>query len=409
MIGGCSMTQATEPPRPVDPRLATQLAQLADLRERDLCLFAREVGSACANRIRVDGRSCINFISNNYLGFSTHPRILAAAAAAVRDYGIGTGGSPIACGSTALHQQLRQRIARWYGREDCALFPSGYQAFLGAIQATIAPPRGVALMDSLVHRSMVDGVALSRADARTWLHNDVEDLDLLLASTAKKYDRRLILVDSVYSMDGDLAPLPALASLRDRHGALLLLDEAHALGVIGPRGGGLEDHFGLPGAADIVAGTFSKFAGAVGGFVTGGRDVIDAIRHLSSAHVFSASLPPVIVASVLAAFDLLEEQPEVLGQLRANVRFMLDGLRALGFDTGASQTPVIPLILRDPERTMRFCRLIFEGGVFASPVVYPAVPPAESRIRLGILATHTRADLEEGLAILGQAKLALGF
>ena len=237
---------------------------VALLKARGIHTYGLEVSSACDHRIRVNGVERINFISNNYLGFSTHPKVVEAAMAAVRRYGIGSGGSPLACGTTDLHSEFRKKIASFYGREACALFASGYQALLGAIQTTLG--RGdAALLDSLVHRSIVDGVILSRADSRSWLHNDTDVWPEFLAKSTAKYARRLVVVDSVYSMDGDIADLPAIKALADRHEALILVDEAHSLGVIGPSGRGILDHFAMPDGAHIIAGTFSKFAGGVGG------------------------------------------------------------------------------------------------------------------------------------------------
>ncbi|MBI5552398.1 MAG: pyridoxal phosphate-dependent aminotransferase family protein [Desulfobacterales bacterium] len=385
-----------------------QMAEsVALLRARDIYTYGLEVSSACNHRVRVNGVERINFISNNYLGFSSHPRVVEAAGMALQRYGVGTGGSPLMCGTTTLHTRLKEKIAEAYQQEAAVLFASGYQAMLGAIQGTLG--RGdLALIDQLVHRSIVDGVILSGCDKRMWLHNDMEDLGALLARTGGKYKRRLIAVDSVYSMDGDIADLPAIKALADRHEALILVDEAHSLGVIGPRGRGLLEHFALPEGAHIIAGTFSKFAGAVGGFVTGPADFITHLTHTASAFIFSASLPPVQCAAVLAAFQLLDEEPQWHRQLWENVRYLLDSLASLGFDTGRSQTPVIPLMIRDPEKAMLFNKSILERGVYASPVVHPAVAPAESRIRLGVMASHTREDLDIALGIFQKSGKELG-
>lgn len=377
------------------------------LRRENIYTYSLAVSSACENRITVQGRERINFISNNYLGFSTHPKVVEACAAALKKYGLGIGGSPMACGTTDVHYRLMERVAAVYRQESSVLLASGYQALLGAIQATLA--RGdVAVLDALVHRSIVDGVTLSGCDKRMWIHNDYADLDELLERLKKKYARMLVVVDSVYSMDGDWADLNELARLGKKHGALVLIDEAHSLGVLGPHGHGLPDHFDCWDGADVIAGTFSKFAGAVGGFVAGSRDYVDYLRHNSSAYIFSASLPPMTAAGVLRAFELLDEEPQWRERLWDNIRYFLAGLKDLGFDTGPSRTAVVPLLIRDVEKTMLFNKRIFEEGVFASPIVHPAVAPQESRIRLGVMATHTRDDLDRALAVFRKVGKELG-
>jgi 8-amino-7-oxononanoate synthase len=391
----------------ISDAMKQQAALLSTLRKANIYTYSLEVSSACRNRIVVSGKERVNFISNNYLGFSTHPKVLEAVRAAVDTYGLGIGGSPLACGTTDIHYRLNERIARVYDKEACVICASGYQALVAGIQATIGKG-DVAVMDSLVHRSIVDGVTLSGADRRMWLHNDTEDLGDLLGRVKKKYGRMLILVDSVYSMDGDWADLATLEKLKNEHGALLLIDEAHSLGVLGKRGYGLPDHFGLPDAADVVAGTFSKFAGAVGGFVAGPADFIDHLRHNASAYIFSASLPPMTAAGVYRAFDLLDEEPEWRTRLWDNINYFLAGLKERGFDTGPSRTAVVPLLIRDVEKTMTFNKMIFEEGVYASPIVHPAVAPAESRIRLGVMATHTKEDLDFSMDVFVKVGKKLG-
>ncbi len=391
----------------VNDAMKQQAALLSMLRKENIYTYSLEVTSACANRIMVSGKERINFISNNYLGFSTHPEVLKAVIRAAEKYGIGIGGSPLACGTTEIHYRLQEKIARLYEREACVLLPSGYQALLASIQAAIGKG-DVALLDSLVHRSIVDGVALSGSDKRMWLHNDTEDLASLLERVKKKYQRMLIIVDSVYSMDGDWADLKELYRLKDEHGALLLIDEAHSLGVLGKRGYGLPDQFDMPQAPDLIAGTFSKFAGAVGGFVAGPSDFIDHLRHNASAYIFSASLPPMTAAGVYRAFELLDEEPQWRQRLWDNIAYFLKGLKDLGFDTGPSRTAVVPLLIRNVEKTMTFNKMIFDEGVYASPIVHPAVPPAESRIRLGVMATHTREDLDRSFEVFKKAGKKLG-
>jgi len=386
----------------ISSNIKDQAEFISRLRDADMYTYSLEVSSACGNHINVKGNDCINFISNNYLGFSTHPSVIEEVRKALKQYGVGIGGSPLACGTTDIHYRLQEKIAQVYGQESAALFASGYQALLGSIQVTIGKG-DLALLDSLVHRSIVDGVVLSGSDKRMWMHNDMEDLEFVLKRVSRKYSRILIVVDSVYSMDGDIANMPEIHRLCKEYNALLLIDEAHSLGVLGEHGYGLPEHFSLPEGPDIISGTFSKFAGAIGGFAAGPSEYIDFLRHSSSPFVFSASLSPLICAGILRAFELLDEEPQWREKLWENVKFFQDGLRAIGFDTGTSETPVIPLIIRDPEKTMRFNRIILERGIYASPIVYPAVAPAESRIRLGVMATHTRDDLEKSLEIFESA------
>jgi 8-amino-7-oxononanoate synthase len=390
-----------------NPNIKEKIDMINLLKENDLYTYCLEVSSECGNFITVNGKKCINFISNNYLGFSTHPKVKEAVAAALNKYGLGIGGSPIACGTTELHNKLMERKSNVYNKDACVLFASGYQAMLGSIQAAVIKG-DVVLLDALVHRSIVDGVILSGADKRMWIHNDTEDLAELLEKLAKKYKRMMVVVDSVYSMDGDIADLPELRRLCEKYGAHLLIDEAHSLGVLGKKGYGLLEHFGLPGGTDIISGTFSKFAGAIGGFTTGSKDYIDFVQHTASPFVFSASLSPLIVAGVLKSFDLLIEEPEWRERLWKNVKFFQDGLKSIGFDIGSTRTPVVPIMIRDVEKTLRFNKMILDNGVFASPIIAPGVPPAESRIRLGVIATHTQDDLEKSIEVFKNAGKELG-
>jgi 8-amino-7-oxononanoate synthase len=381
-------------------RIQQPLGLVKMLQASGLHTYGLEVSSACQAQMRVEGTERINFISNSYMGFSTHPRVVEAVQRTVETYGVGIGGSPMACGNTRLHRQLADRLAANYSKPAAIVFASGYQALTGSIQGLLG--RGdVALLDSLCHRSIIDGCLLAGCKVRSFRHNDPGDLAELLAGTAKQTGHRVVIVDSVYSMDGDLAPLPEIHALCTEAGVTVLIDEAHSLGIMGPTGKGLLEHFDLPAGADVVAGTFSKFAGAVGGFAAGDQDFIDYLFHYSSPFVFSASIPPVVVAAVLAAFEVLESEPQWHTRLWENVRFVTDGLKSLGFDTGQSSTPVIPIMIRDTERVLRMNRKLLDAGVYASPVVHPGVPIKQERIRLGVMATHTREQLERALDVLG--------
>lgn len=379
-------------------RIEPQVRMLHMLQATGLNTYSREVSSGCGPIMRVEGQEKINFISNSYMGFSTHPKVVAAAKQALDEYGVGMGGSPLACGTTVLHQKLAEHIAAHYGKEACLIFASGYQALAGCIQGMLGKP-DMALIDSLDHRSIVDGCILAGCKVRSFVHNNLDDLAELMQNTAGHKGHRMVIVESVYSMDGDLAPLPGIQGICRPAQVTILIDEAHSLGVIGRTGKGLLEHFDLPNGADIIAGTFSKFAGAVGGFAVADRDVIDYLRHYSSPFVFSASIPPAIVAAVQASFDLLTSEPEWHERLWSNVRFLLDGFKSMGFDTGKSETPVIPIMVRDTEKVLRMNRALLDRGVFASPVIHPGVPLKMERIRLGVMATHSREHLEKALEI----------
>jgi 8-amino-7-oxononanoate synthase len=368
------------------------------LRESGLDTYSREVSSGCGPTMLVEGKECINFISNSYMGFSVHPRVLEAATSALKQYGLGIGGSPLACGTTTLHHRLAEKIAANYGTQSAMVFATGYQALAGTIQGLMGP-KDVALVDNLDHRSILDGCALAGCKIRSFVHNDMDDLDQLVSRTASVETHRMVIVDSVYSMDGDIAPLPRMNEICRPVGVTVFIDEAHSLGILGKHGRGLLEHFDLPDGADIIAGTFSKFAGAVGGFCAAEKDVIDFLRHYSSPFVFSASIPPAVVAAVSTSFDLLHEEPQWLSRLWENVRFLMNGLKEMGYDTGQSQTPVIPIMIRDTEKVLRMNRALLDKGVYASPVVHPGVPLKRERLRLGVMATHSHEHLERALEI----------
>ncbi len=385
--------------KPFMERLQQQMGLLQMLRASGLHTYGLDVSSGCQALMRAEGKERINFISNSYMGFSTHPFVLEAVTNALKEFGLGIGGSPMACGNTVLHKRLSERLAQNYDKQAALIYPSGYQALLGAVQGLVG--RGdMALVDALSHRSIIDGCILSGCKMRSWKHNDTHDLKNLIKRTEAKATNRVVVVDSVYSMDGDVAPLPQMKAVCDPANVTILIDEAHSLGIMGKTGKGLLEHFEIPDGADVVAGTFSKFAGAVGGFIAGDKDLIEYLFHYSSPFVFSASIPPAVVAGILASFHVLESEPQWHEQLWDNVHFVIDGLNNLGFDTGASSTPVIPIMIRDTEKVLRMNRKLLDEGVYASPVVHPGVPLKKERIRLGVMATHTRDQLQKALEIL---------
>jgi 8-amino-7-oxononanoate synthase len=387
-------------------RFQDVLAPIHAIRAAGTYHYGRMVQSSSSATVQIEGREVVNFISNNYLGFSVHPKVIAAAQNAAAKYGTGMCGSPLACGTTELHVKLAERVAGWFGFESAMIFATGYQALLGTIAAMVGPG-DVVIVDALSHRSIVDGAKLSGATIRSFAHNRMDDLAELLERSAR-FDRKLIAVDAVYSMEGDLADLPNLARLAREHNAALLLDEAHSLGVMGDHGRGVMEHFHMPGSADLAAGTFSKFGGSIGGWATGPADVIDYVKHMASSYVFSSSLPPPLCAGILAAFDVFEAEPEWHTALRENVRFFIGALNDAGFNTLGSQTPVVPILIGDPLVTMQLNHLAFQRGIYASPVMAPLVPPRRSLLRLGVMARHKREHLERAVEVLTDVAKEVG-
>ena len=363
--------------------------------------YHRPIYSACENRVICEGREMIMMASNNYLGLATHPKVKAAAEAAVKKYGMSTGGSRLICGTTDMHLKLEKRLADFWKTEDAIIFSTGYQGILGTIHALVGK-KDVVINDALNHASIIDGSTISGAKMRTFMHDDMGDLDEVLYSCGK-YDGKLVMADSVFSMDGDIINLPEMVKVAKKHGAIVMIDEAHSMGVLGKTGRGTPEHFGMLGQVDLITGTFSKFAGAIGGFTAGPKEVIVHIRHTARSYLFSAAPPVPQVAGILAAFDVLEEEPERLTKLWDNTKFFSDEMKKLGFDLGYSKTPCNPVMVRNQEKTIIMNHILHENGIFAIAILFPAVPVNETRIRLGIMATHTREDLEQAIEIFKKA------
>lgn len=352
-------------------------------------------------------REFVMFGSNNYLGLATHPKVIEAAVEATRRYGAGSGGASLLCGTSRLHRELEERIAAFEGFEDALVFPSGYAANLGAI-AALARKGETILFDKLVHASMIDGVRLSEADAHAFRHNGVAHLETLLTQRVRGPGGKLIVVDGVYSMDGDIPPLPQIVELAKRHGARVLVDEAHATGVMGPTGRGTVEHFGLGGKVDLVMGTFSKALGSQGGFLASSREVVNYLRYYSRAYFFSTSPPPAQAAAALAALELIDAERWRLERLWDNVSFLRGKLRDLGFDCLESRSAIVPVVTADELATRRIGKRLHELGVYANPILYPAVPRRKPRIRLSVMSSHTRADLDRAIEALETAGREFG-
>lgn len=355
--------------------------------------YLRELQSGSGPHITVQGREMLNFGSNNYLGLTMHPEIIEAAVKATEKYGVGSGGVRILSGTLDLHNQLERRLARFKGGEDCVIFSTGYTTNLGAVSALVAKTDHV-IVDSKAHASIIDGSIFSGGQMLVFRHNDMRDLEKEL----RKIDSRapkMIITDGVFSMDGDIAKLDLIYELGRKYNAGVWVDEAHATGVLGKSGKGTPEHFGLEGKIDIVMGTLSKALGAVGGFVVANRRIVHYLKHAARPFMFTTSLPPAVSASLLKAIDVIETQPIWRERLWNNIRRLKSELLSLGFDTGQSESAIIPVFLGDDYKTGKFTGMLEEDGVFVSPVLYPAVRRRESRLRVSVMATHTEQDIEQ--------------
>ena len=376
-------------------------------------LYRRTLVKSCENRVVVRDedsgreREMIMLASNNYLGLTSHPRVVEAGQRALEEYGIGAGSVPLLAGTLKIHRELEARLAAFKGCEDAIVFSSGYSSNVGAI-AGLARSGDLLLNDSLNHASIIDGCRLSGATAKGFPHLKMTSLDRLLDRTQDQYQGRMVIVDGVFSMDGDIAPLPELIEICHRHGARLMIDEAHATGVIGRNGRGTPEHHDVEGQVDIVAGTLSKALGAVGGFIASSREVIQYIRFYARSYMFSTALPPSTTASVLAGLDVIEQEPELRKNLWDNIHFMRSALQDAGFDLGRSETAIFPLVLGDDVKVKEMSRLLHEKGIYVNAVFYPAVARRLSRVRLSIMATHTRDDLETAVKACIEAGKQVG-
>jgi glycine C-acetyltransferase len=379
----------------VDARTAWLDDELAALREQGLYNHIRTIDSPMDARIIVDGKPVINLCANNYLGLANHPRLREAAKRAIDQYGIGPGAVRTIAGTTSLHVQLEERLARFKRAEAVITVGSGFTANLSVIPALVGKG-DVIFSDQLNHASIIDGCRLSRAEIVSYAHNDMADLRAKIAATTE-YRRRLIVSDGVFSMDGDIAPLPELVAIAEEHGILLMIDDAHGEGVLGQNGRGIVDHFGLHGRVDIEVGTMSKAFGVVGGIIAARPVIVEWLRQRARPFLFSSAMTIPDVAACLEAVEILEQSNELVARLWANADFLKRELAALGFDIGRSATPIIPVMLGEASTAQAFSRGLFERGVFAMAIGYPTVARGAARIRVMNSAAHTQADLEEAL------------
>jgi len=354
----------------------------------------------------VDGREMVQLASYSYLGLIGHPRIDAAAKEAIDVYGTGAGGVRLLTGTTDLHERLEARIAAFTGREDACVYSSGYVANV-AIITGLTGPGDLILMDKLDHASIVDGALLSGAKWKTYRHNDMDHLEKQLAQAAGQYNTVMVVADSVFSMDGDVMDLPRTVELCREYGARLMVDEAHSIGALGATGHGIEEHFDMVGAIDIKMGTLSKAIPSVGGYLAGTHELVDYQRHMSRPFIFSAALPPAQTAAAIAAFDVIEDEPERVTQLHEVTRRYSEGLKAQGWNTMDSTTCVVPVLVGEEAKTMDLTRMLFDRGIFVCPIVHPAVPRGMDRLRTCLMATHTAEDIDRALDAFAEAGEAL--
>src|ERR1700685_758822 len=386
--------------------------QLDELKAKGTHFRLRVLDDEQAPVCTFDGKKVINLASNNYLGLTTHPQLREAALEATRKYGVGSGAVRTIAGTMKIHMELEEKIARFKNVEACVVFQSGFTANAGTVSALLGKDDFI-VSDELNHASIIDGARLSRAKIKVFRHKDAAHAEELLHEIkARPADKRLI-TDGVFSMDGDIVPLPALCDVAEKYGAIMMVDDAHASGVLGRNGRGTVDHFNVHGRVDIQVGTLSKAIGALGGYVCGTHDLIDFLYHRARPFLFSTSHPPSVAATCIAAFDVLENEPERMEKLWDNTRFWKKELGLLGFDIGgratpASETPITPIIIGDGKLTMDFSRELFKEGVLGTGIAFPTVPEGKARIRTIMTATHTKEELEQALEVLGRVGKRVG-
>ena len=380
--------------------------ELNDLRAQGLYRPLRVLDAEQKAHTSIDHRSVVNLSSNNYLGLTTHPRLRERAREALDTLGVGTGSVRTIAGTMAIHVELERRLAAFKKTEAAVVFQSGFTANAGTVSSLLGRD-DVIVSDELNHASIIDGARLSRATIKVFPHRDVGAARSILAELPRT-QRTLLITDGVFSMDGDLGPLPALCDLADEFGCIMMVDDAHASGVFGRQGRGTIDHFDMHGRVDVQVGTLSKALGALGGYVAGSRSLIDFLHRRARPFLFSTSHPPSVAATCLAAVDVLESEPQWMEQLWENTRFFKSGLQALGFDTGISESPITPVVVGDGALAMTLSDQLFEAGVFAQGIAFPTVAKGRARVRTIVTATHTRDELEFALEAFGQVGRRLG-
>ncbi len=369
---------------------------LENLKKEGLYITIRTIGSPVDAWTVVDGKRVLNMCSNNYLGFANHPELKRAAQEAIEKWGVGPAAVRTIAGTMELHLELERKLAEFKGAEAAISFQSGFVSNLATIPALVGPEDAI-FSDRLNHASIIDGCRLSKAKIIVYEHLDVDDLRKKIKEEGPKYRRKLIVTDGVFSMDGDIAPLPELVEVAEEFDAILMVDDAHGEGVLGRGGRGIVDHFGLHGRVDIEVGTLSKAFGVVGGYVAGRKEIVEYLRQKARPFLFSSAVTPADVAACIKAVDILAASTELVDRLWDNTRYFKGKMKELGFDIGQSQTPITPVMLGDAHLAQEFSRRLFEEGVFAQAIGYPTVPRGQARIRVMLSAVHTKEDLDYAL------------
>jgi glycine C-acetyltransferase len=394
------------------PQLAHLTAQIEDLKQRGTHFRLRVLDDEQAPVCTYDGRRVINLASNNYLGLCNHPKLREAAIAATERYGVGSGAVRTIAGTMRIHMELEEKIAAFKGVEACVVFQSGFAANAGTVSSILGKDDFI-ISDELNHASIIDGARLSRAKIKVFRHKDVAHAEELLKEVQHEPGHKLLITDGVFSMDGDIGPVDRLCDLADKYGAIMMVDDAHASGVLGRNGRGSVDHFHCTERVDVQVGTLSKAIGALGGYVCGSRDLIDFLYHRARPFLFSTSHPPSVAATCIAAFELLETEPERIERLWENTNYFKQQLTAAGFDTGgrttpASETPITPIIIGEGRTAMDFSRALFDAGLMATGIAFPTVPEGKARIRTIMTSEHTRGEIDQALEILATTAKRMG-
>jgi 8-amino-7-oxononanoate synthase len=368
--------------------------------------FFRTIASEQDTEVSINGQKVLMFGSNSYLGLTCHPKVKEAAVAAIRKYGSGCAGSRYLNGTLDIHVELEEKLAEFVGKDGALVYSTGFQSNLGAIP-TVAGRNDYILLDELDHASIIDGARLSFAKTLKYRHNDMESLEKVLQRCEPEVVK-LIVVDGIFSMEGDIAELPEIVRLAKKYNANIMVDDAHSLGVLGQQGRGVASHFGLTDEVDIIMGTFSKSLASIGGFLAADKDTINFIKHNSRSLIFSASATPAATASALAALEIIKTEPQHIEQLWKNTHYCLKAFRSLGFDIAHSCTPVIPIMIRNNEKTFLMAKILLEKGVFVNPVPQPAVPADSTLIRFSLMATHTQPQIEFAIEKIEEVARTLG-
>jgi len=386
------------------PQLAYLTAVLDELKAKGTHFKLRILDDQQAPVCHYDGREVINLASNNYLGLANHPKLIEASLKATRELGVGSGAVRTIAGTMRIHMELEEKIARFKNAEACVVFQSGFAANAGTVSAILGKEDFI-LSDELNHASIIDGARLSRAKIKVFRHKDVAHCEELLQEIANEPGHKLVITDGVFSMDGDIGPVDKLGALAEKYGAIMMVDDAHASGVLGRNGRGSVDHFGMHGRVDVQVGTLSKAIGALGGYVCGSKDLIDYLYHRARPFLFSTSHPPSVAATCIAAFDILENEPERIDRLWKNTRYFQGELKRVGFNIGgantpATETPITPVIVGEGRVAMDFSRALFDEGVMGTGIAFPTVPEGKARIRLILTSEHTKDQLDRALETL---------